>query len=35
MEKKTQKQFSAEFKDKVVKEMLPEEKTVGQLADEY
>lgn len=35
MQKKTRKQYSAEFKAKVVKEMLPEEKTVGQLAAEY
>jgi transposase-like protein len=35
MEKKTRKQYSAEFKAKVVKEMLREEKTVGQLAAEY
>lgn len=35
MEKKTRKQYSAEFKAKVVKEMLKEEKTVGQLAAEY
>ncbi len=35
MEKKTRKQYSAEFKAKVVKEMLREEKTVGQLAGEY
>ena len=35
MEKKTRKQYSAEFKAKVVKEMLKEEKTVGQLATEY
>ena len=35
MQKKTRKQYSAEFKAKVVKEMLKEEKTVGQLAAEY
>jgi transposase-like protein len=35
MEKKSRKQYSAEFKAKVVKEMLREEKTVGQLAAEY
>ena len=35
MEKKTRKQYSAEFKAKVVKEMPREEKTVGQLAAEY
>lgn len=35
MQKKTRKQYSAEFKAKVVKEMLREEKTVGQLASEY
>lgn len=35
MEKKTRKQYSAEFKAKVVKEMLKEEKTVGQIAAEY
>jgi transposase-like protein len=35
MEKKTRKQYSAEFKAKVVKEMLKEEKTVGQLAAKY
>jgi len=35
MEKKTRKQYSAEIKAKVVKEMLREEKTVGQLASEY
>jgi transposase len=35
MQKKTRKQYSAEFKAKVVKEMLREEKTVGQLAAEY
>ncbi|HZS76622.1 MAG TPA: transposase [Ktedonobacteraceae bacterium] len=35
MEKKTRKHYSAEFKAKVVKEMLREEKTVGQLAAEY
>ncbi|HEU0004264.1 MAG TPA: transposase [Ktedonobacteraceae bacterium] len=35
MQKKTRKQYSTEFKVKVVKEMLREEKTVGQLAAEY
>jgi transposase-like protein len=35
MQKKTRKQYSAEFKAKVVTEMLREEKTVGQLAAEY
>ena len=35
MEKKTRKQYSAQFKAKVVKEMLREEKAVGQLAAEY
>lgn len=35
MEKKTRQQYSAEFKAKVVKELLKEEKTVGQLAAEY
>ncbi len=35
MEKKTRKQYSAQFKANVVKEMLKEEKTVGQLAGEY
>jgi transposase-like protein len=35
MQKKTRKQYTAEFKAKVVKEMLKEEKTVGQLAAEY
>ncbi len=35
MQKKTRKQYSAEFKAKVVREMLREEKTVGQLAAEY
>ncbi len=35
MQKKTRKQYSAEFKAKVVKEMLREEKMVGQLAAEY
>ncbi len=35
MQKKTRKQYSAEFKAKVVKEMLREDKTVGQLAAEY
>ncbi len=31
---KTRKQYTADFKAKVVKEMLREEKTVGQLAAE-
>jgi transposase-like protein len=35
MQKKTRKQYSAEFTAKVVKEMLKEEKTVGQLVSEY
>ena len=35
MQKKTWKQYTAEFKAKLVKEMLKEEKTVGQLAAEY
>lgn len=35
MQKKTRKQYTADFKAKVVKEMLKEEKTVGQLAAEY
>jgi transposase-like protein len=35
MQKKTRKQYTADFKAKVVKEMLREEKTVGQLAAEY
>jgi transposase-like protein len=35
MKKKTRKQYTADFKAKVVKEMLKEEKTVGQLAAEY
>ena len=35
MQKKKRKQYSADFKAKVVKEMLREEKTVGQLASEY
>jgi transposase-like protein len=35
MQKKRRKQYTAEFKAKVVKEMLKEEKTVGQLAAEY
>ena len=30
MQKKTRKQYSADFKAKVVKEMLREEKTIGQ-----
>jgi transposase-like protein len=35
MQKKKRKQYTAEFKAKVAKEMLKEEKTVGQLASEY
>ena len=35
MQKKKRKQYTADFKAKVVKEMLREEKTVGQLAAEY
>jgi transposase-like protein len=35
MQKKKRKQYTAELKAKVVKEMLREEKTVGQLAAEY
>jgi len=35
MEKKPRKQYTAEFKAKAVKEMLREEKTVGQLAAAY
>src|SRR5215469_5737609 len=35
MQKKTRKHYTAEFKATVVKEMLREEKTVGQLAGEY
>ena len=35
MHKKKRKQYTADFKAKVVKEMLREEKTVGQLAAEY
>ena len=35
MQKKTRKHYSAEFKAKVVKEMLKEEKTNGKLAAEY
>lgn len=35
MQKKKRKQYTAEFKAKVVQEMLKEEKTVGQLAAEY
>lgn len=35
MQKKKRKQYPAEFKAKVAKEMLKEEKTVGQLASEY
>ncbi|HET7641674.1 MAG TPA: transposase [Ktedonobacteraceae bacterium] len=35
MQKKARKQYTAEFKTKVVKEILKEEKSVGQLAAEY
>ena len=35
MQKQKRNQYTAEFKAKVVKEMLKEEKTVGQLAAEY
>jgi len=35
MQKKKRKQYTADFKAKIVKEMLREEKTVGQLASEY
>ena len=35
MQKKKRKQYTVEFKAKVVKEMLREERTVGQLAAEY
>lgn len=35
MQKKTRKQYTAEFKAKVLMEMLKEEKTVGQLAAEF
>ena len=35
MQKKKRKQYTADFKAKIVKEMLKEEKTVGQLAAEY
>ncbi len=35
MPKTTRKHYTADFKAKVVKEMLREEKTVGQLASEY
>jgi len=35
MQKKKRKQYTADFKAKVAKEMLKEEKTVGQLASEY
>jgi transposase-like protein len=35
MQKKKRTHYTAEFKAKVVKEMLKEEKTVGQLAAEY
>src|SRR5947209_16682818 len=35
MQKKKRKLYTADFKAKIVKEMLREEKTVGQLASEY
>ena len=35
MQKKKRKQYTADFKAKVVKEMLREEKTMGQLAAQY
>lgn len=35
MQKKTRKQYSAQFKTKAVKEILREEKSVGQLTAEY
>ena len=35
MQKKKRKQYTADLKAKVAKEMLREEKTVGQLAAEY
>ena len=35
MQKKKRKQYTADFKAKIVKEMLREEKTMGQLASEY
>jgi transposase-like protein len=35
MQKKKRKQYTAEFKAKLVKGMLKEEKTMGQLAAEY
>jgi transposase-like protein len=35
MQKKKRKQYTADFKAKVVKEMLREEKTIGQLAAQY
>src|SRR5579883_3490160 len=35
MQKKTRKHYTAEFKATVVKELLREEKTAGQLAAEY
>ena len=35
MQKKKRKQYTADFKAKVVKQMLREEKTIGQLASEY
>ena len=35
MQKKKRKQYTADFKAKVVKEMLREEKTIGQLAAQH
>jgi transposase len=35
MKKKTRKHYTADFKAKIVKEMLKEDKTVGQIAAEY
>ena len=35
MQKKKRTHYTADFKAKVIKEMLKEEKTVGQLAAEY
>jgi transposase-like protein len=35
MQSKKRKQYTAEFKAKVVKEILKEEKSIGQLAAEY
>jgi transposase-like protein len=35
MQKQTRKQHTAEFKAKVVKEILREEKTISQLSSEY